>query len=220
MKLLLLVILLGWQPFAWGETAYISDQRTVQMRAGRGLDYKILSQLESGTPVTILQRDNKSGYSKVQLKNGQRGWVLARFLTKEPPARVKLPELEQKLQALMEENNRLKQTLAALTAQHAQVSADKDKFNTQTSRLQAELKRIRKSAANALEIEAERNQLRERVVLLERELQKVKLEKQALESETGQSWFAIGAGVLFAGIVLGLILPRLGWRRKPGWDTL
>ncbi|HHJ39605.1 MAG: hypothetical protein AXA67_09840 [Methylothermaceae bacteria B42] len=220
-KLLALLTFLAWQPLIWaGEAAYINDQLVVQLRAGKGLDYKILKQLESGTPVTVLQRDSKSGYSKVQLEDGQRGWVLDRFLTEELPARVKLPELERKLQQLSEENKQLKDALTSLTARQAQAASDKGKLSELSARLQSELKRIRKTAAHALEIEAERNQLRERVVLLERELQKVKLEKQALESESGQSWFTIGAGVLFAGIVLGLILPRLGWRRKPGWDSL
>jgi SH3 domain protein len=51
-------------------------------------------------------------------------------------------------------------------------------------------------------------------------MQTVSHEKQTLEESTSQDWFLIGAGVLLGGIILGLILPRISWRRKTSsWDS-
>lgn len=215
-----LVLLFSWQTGAFAaEPAFISDKLEVNLRTGKGLDFKILKRLEGGTPVTVLQRDPKSGYSKIKLEEGLQGWILDRYLSDQPGTRQRLAEAIDKLQRLETENLQLREQLTRLTDQQSQTESAKTVQDTQTARLQAELRRIRKSAAHALEIEAERNQLRERVVSLERELQKVKLEKQALENESAQSWFAIGAGVLLAGILVGLILPRLGWRKRRNWNT-
>ena len=78
---------------------------------------------------------------------------------------------------------------------------------------------IRQASANAIQIQAERDALRERVVNLERELDTLRREKKALDEDQRQDWFMIGAGVLLGGIFLGVILPRLSWRKKSGWSS-
>ena len=55
---------------------------------------------------------------------------------------------------------------------------------------------------------------------VERELQQIKREKQALEDSTKQDWFLYGGMLSFIGIFLGLLLPKLSWQRKTSnWDT-
>jgi len=45
-------------------------------------------------------------------------------------------------------------------------------------------------------------------------------DNQALDDSSEQAWFVAGAAVLFGGILLGLLLPKLSWRRKTrNWDT-
>ena len=46
------------------------------------------------------------------------------------------------------------------------------------------------------------------------ELQTLRQERDALQAREARQWFLLGASVLGAGIVLGLVLPRLRWRRK------
>ncbi|NJD05784.1 MAG: TIGR04211 family SH3 domain-containing protein, partial [Methylococcaceae bacterium] len=68
-------------------------------------------------------------------------------------------------------------------------------------------------------IQAERDQLQETVINLQRDLESLKRAKQAQEADVRQNWFMIGAGVLFSGVLLGLILPRMSWRKRSSWDS-
>lgn len=121
--------------------------------------------------------------------------------------------------ALAEENRALKAELAAL--KENRTSADKagEELNAELRRLNTELISIRQASANALQIQSERDSLQENVINLERELEVIKRAKLAMEGDHRQAWFLIGAGVLLAGIVLGLLLPQLSWRKRNGWDS-
>jgi hypothetical protein len=65
----------------------------------------------------------------------------------------------------------------------------------------------------------ERNQLQQRVVTIERELESLKRDNDTLVNSDVQDWFLAGAGVLLFGIILGFILPKLGWRKKTSWQS-
>jgi len=43
-------------------------------------------------------------------------------------------------------------------------------------------------------------------------------ENRVLSSQTTRYWFVTGAAVLVVGLVLGLWLPRINWRRRRRWD--
>lgn len=187
------------------QRAYITDRLEVQMRSGQSLQHKIVKMLPSGMPVTIISADENSGYSRVTLDTGEQGWVLSRYLTTQPLVRNQLDQL-------VEESKALKNELAAL-----QIS--KDSAEKSNHELNTELIAIRHASANALQIQAERDQLQEKVINLERELEVTKRAKKALDDNIKQDWFLIGAGVLFGGILLGVILPRLSWRRRSSWNS-
>lgn len=220
MKILCFSLLLVFPLLAVGETdRYVTNTKEVHLRAGKGTEYKILRLLPNGTPLSLLEHDSKSGYSRVQLRDGTVGWVLTRHLSDERSCRIQLQAFSDKLQHLTEENTRLTQELETLKSQQNALSTEKNTLTERATQLTAELQRIRSVSANALAIENERNQLRERVIELERQLNRLKLENQTLNSEQSQRWFLIGAGVLGGGILLGLILPRLGRRRRHSWSS-
>ena len=82
------------------------------------------------------------------------------------------------------------------------------------------MENLKQTATNAIQLKQQRDQLQERVVNNERELQQIKREKQALEDSTKQDWFLYGGMLSFIGIFLGLLLPKLSWKRKTSnWDT-
>jgi len=55
---------------------------------------------------------------------------------------------------------------------------------------------------------------------MERELQTLTQENESLRDRSHRDWFMVGSGVTIAGIILGLILPRIRFRRRSSWDTL
>jgi SH3 domain protein len=90
---------------------------------------------------------------------------------------------------------------------------------TERDLLARELNEIKKAAANSFQLKNERDELQERVVNVERDLQQFKLENQALKDTASQDWFLYGGVLSLAGVLLGFILPKLGWRRKSSWDS-
>ena len=73
--------------------------------------------------------------------------------------------------------------------------------------------------ASSSQLRNERDELQERVVNVERDLQQYKLENQALKDTASQDWFLYGGILALFGVLLGFILPKLGWRRKSSWDS-
>jgi SH3 domain protein len=99
------------------------------------------------------------------------------------------------------------------TSLEQSLAAERDK-------LFRELSDLKRTAADSIQIKEERDGLQEHVVNLERELEQFKLDNQVLKDSTKQDWFLYGGAVAFIGVLLGFILPRIGWRRKSGgWDT-
>lgn len=204
---------------AAAQKAYVTDRLEVQMRTGQSLQHKIVKMVPSGTEVSVIEQNPQSGYSFVRLGSGEEGWMLSRYLSQEPIALNQLDDMTKKLDAALEENKRLKSDLAAVTSGKQSTDKTAQQLQTETARLNTELAAVRQASANVLQIQAERDSLRERVINLERELDTLRREKQALDGDHRQDWFMIGAGVLFGGIVLGVVLPRLSWRKRSRWGS-
>lgn len=197
--------------------AWITDKLEVQMRSGAGNQYRVTKSLLAGTELRVSGETN--GYSHVILESGEEGWVSTRYLSLTPIAHVQAEESSKKLAALLEENQRLKAELSALQSGKETAEKSNQALNEETSRLNSEVTAIRQASANVLQIQNERDQLTQEKVSLESQLETLKREKDSLDASTKQDWFMIGAGVLFGGILLGLILPRLSWRKKSSWDS-
>lgn len=85
--------------------------------------------------------------------------------------------------------------------------------------LNRELTELKKTSSNALQIKNERDSLQERVVNVERDLQQLKLENQALKDSANQDWFLYGGGLALAGVLLGFIIPKISWGRRNTWGS-
>ncbi len=97
---------------AFAETRYVSDKLEITMRSGKSTSHGIVRMLRSGTPVEVLETDNKTGYSHIRTRSGKEGWVLSRFLMNAQAARDRLATAEKKLAELELENRKMKTSLA------------------------------------------------------------------------------------------------------------
>ena len=84
---IVLALVLGLVSTAMAETRYVSDRLEIQMRTGKGTQFRILRMLPSGTALEILEVDQENGYSRVRTPSGVEGWVLSRYLMARPAAR-------------------------------------------------------------------------------------------------------------------------------------
>jgi SH3 domain protein len=204
---------------AMGESRYVSDSLEITMRSGKGTSYGITRMLRSGTQVEVLEDDKNTGYTHVRTKSGKEGWVLSRFLMKTPAARDRLAAAEKSLAELELENRKLETTLAGLKNEKAALSKNLGSLDNQSRKVTQELAEIKRTASSALAIDSENKELKSRVVSVERQLQTLQQENESLKNRTARDWFMVGAAVVLLGIIVGLIIPRIRWRKKSSWDT-
>lgn len=203
------------------ETRYITDQSEITLRAGESTRYKIIRPLPSGTPVEVMDANPSTGYSKVRTEDGTEGYVLSRQLLAEPVARDRLAAMEEKLAALQQAPDQLTSQLSRLQSAHERLSQDYENLQRDKDRLEEQLATIRYASANVVQITEERTELRKNVADLARQVADLQQENRDLKNQTSQRWFLIGAGVVFGGILLGLVLPQLRFRRrKSSWGSL
>jgi SH3 domain protein len=217
---LVFLLLVCWSAASFGQedSRWITDEFEITMRTGKSTKQSIVRMLSSGTRVELLELDRDSGYALVRTRGGTEGWVLSRYLLSEPPARVTLPELQKRLaegdsglQRLTDENQALKKENRDLARQIADLQRD-------GSRLQDELGEIRELSSNVIQIDEQNRQLSQRLAETEQLLQEMRAENQVLASRSNREWFIVGAAVLFIGMAMGLILPRIRWKKKSSWS--
>lgn len=209
MKRILFFMLLLGSSSCFAETGYITDQLKITLRSGESTTHKVIRMLPSGTAVEILSRNSETNYAKVRLPDGTVGYVLSRMLLNERPARERLAEAEQQLVVLRQEPGKLSSQLADLQESHADLQQRFNTMKNENSDLKQELYRLRKVAQDPLRIATERDDAVERSQQLADELDILKLKNQRLTDKTEQNWFLIGAGVIIAGIILGLLIPHM-----------
>ena len=199
-----LAMVLSLASMAETGTRYVAPGQAVDLRSGLAKKDKTVRTLEPGTTVKILQTNVKLGYTKVKLPSGETGWIVTRQLTQVPPPPPQ-PEAQQ--------------AVSTTTQPALPVAKSPEQLQAEVGHLQTELIAIRQASANALRIQAERDQLQSSVISLRKEVDTLLREKNALNDDQKQSWFLIGAGVLLSGMLLGAFLPRLSFRRRNDWSS-
>ncbi len=205
---------------ATAETRYASDQLEVPMRSGKGTKFRILRMLPSGTALQVLGKDASSGYTKVRATGGVEGWVLTRYIMNTPSARDRLAAAEKKLAHLELENRKLTSSFGELETQKGSTDEQVASLTQSNHRLSQELDELHRTASSALAIDAENKSLKTHIATYERKLQALQQENEGLKDRTARDWFMVGAGVVILGMIIGLIIPRIRWKKKSSWDTL
>lgn len=190
-------------------TRYVSDQLEITLRRGAGNKYRILRMLKSGTPLEVLE-ENRAGYSRVRIASGTTGWVLSRYLQDEPVARERLAENERRMEAMkgaVAEMDALVQKMGRLQEELAKIQGEKEV-------LEKKLQEIQVTAANVLVLKDENQRLKSQLASSEKRIQALEAENLLLSKGTKQRWFLIGGGVILLGILIGLTIPKIRWKRR------
>lgn len=106
----LLVLLLAVATGA-AKGAHITDKLVVGLYAKAAMEGSPFQLLSSGTPLEVLRREGD--FVEVQMADDVRGWVEARYVTEDKPAKVMLLEAQTKLRQLNGELKTLKENGAS-----------------------------------------------------------------------------------------------------------
>lgn len=203
---------------ARAESAWVSDQFEITLRSGPSTSNAIELMLKSGTELEILERDAESGYSRVRTNGGTEGWVLSRYLMREPAAREQLARLTSQLTNEASRGTSLNEQLGAIRGEYDTATKRIETLEREKSQLEEELAEIKRTSANVLAINNQNKQLREQLSAEEIRVATLEQENRELSSQTTRYWFMTGALVLVVGMVLGLWLPRIRWQRRSRYD--
>jgi SH3 domain protein len=211
------LLVLAFELLAHAQTRYVTDRTLVELRRGPSTEYLILRNLEAGERVDVLEQ-NGDGYSRVRVADqGTEGWILTRFLVAEPIARDRLAAAERNLATARERVTTLEAQNAELTRELAATRADLEQTRATHGSVSQELADIRTAAANVVEIRDQNTRLQQRLIQRDREVEDLTADNARLSGRNSQNWFIVGAAVLLAGIVVGLVAPSLRRKRRSDW---
>lgn len=220
-RFLLLLLCLCGLGQALAETRYVTDKSQIMLRRGESTGHKIVRSLPSGEAVDELQSSKSTGYSRIRTADGTTGFVLTRQLQDEPVARDRLATIETQLAELQQAPDQLAAKLTELQSKHDALETIHEELVGEKERIEQELATIKHASTNVVRITEERSELRKRVADLTRQAADLQQENRDLKNQTTQRWFLIGAGVVAGGILIGLVLPHLRFRRrKSSWGSL
>ena len=200
------------------EPRYVTDRLEITMRSGTSTQNSIVRMLRSGTEVELVETDEETGYSRVRLPDGTEGWVLTRFLMTQPAARDRLADLRGSMNDSDRALQELRSEFEQLRRMKADVDAERDLLESANRDLTVELEQIREISASSIALDEANKTLNQRVEAAERELAAMQAENQRLHDRATREWFVVGAGVLFFGMLLGIVVPRLRLKKKSRLD--
>lgn len=218
--LILAAVAASAQALAQDSQRWVTDQLEVDMRRGQSNRHAIVRMVPSGTAVELLEEDAASGFSRIRTPSGTEGWVLSRYLQRQPTARLQLPELESRLAALTEKGTDWRSELDKLQVERNDLQRQVRDLDVARSGLQRDLVAVRDAAANTLRIQQENASLASRLAASEQRIAELETANRELSGQSSRNWFMAGGGVLGVGIVLGLVLPRIRWKRRSSWNRL
>jgi len=198
------------------DVQYVSDQLIITLRSGQGSQYQIIKTLPSGTRLEILENTD-TGYTKVVTPNGVEGWVRSQYLVDEPVAQSKLEKATKRMVWLKAQNAKLKTELADSRKLANQLDAESKDLRSKHQTSSAELKHLTEVAAEPIRLDKQNRELKRQNISQEKDLQRVQQENQALKDRSQREWFIAGAGVLLGGMLLGLLIPKIRWKKKSSW---
>lgn len=222
MKRVLISLLISFSvcSLAQAETRYVSDQLSINMRTGTSTSHRIIRTLKSGDAVEILERSD-TGYTLVKhRKTGAEGWVLERQLMNTPHARTFLKKLEDEVSSLQQQQLQKNDTNKELSARNAELEKQISSLETQNKELKTENDRKRRIYANAEKTQEKYNALIAESKKDKNIINNQLVEIELLKADTQNQGFMMGAGVLFLGLLLGLIIPKIKFQKRSSWDSL
>jgi SH3 domain protein len=200
--LMVLVVVLILPAASVAETVYVSEDFEITMRTGPGTDRKIISLVQSGKALEILEKGEE--WSMVRDHNGKEGWVLNRYLTPNQPCAMVLERVRQDYDVLNAKYEGLKENFDALETEKKETDADLSKNMKDRDQLSAAYENLKKESADFLKLKTRHQQ-----VTADLEAEKTlsaKLEEENMQMKRSRiiQWVLTGGGIMLVGFFIGL----------------
>lgn len=216
----ILVALLCVAPLvcATADQRWVTDEIDVDVRRGKSLQHGIVRMVPSGTAVEVLEQDRAEGYSRIRLPGGAEGWILTRYLVDQAPARVALPGVVSRLERTTARNSEAEAEVKELRSERDRLAGELAAVTSSRDAQGQELAEVRRLSAGAIDLNNANRTLQAQLAEAEQRASDLGEANRRLEKGSNRDWFLTGAGTVIVGILLGLVLPRLRFKRRSGWE--
>ena len=207
---------------AAADTRYVVDELVITLRQGKSTQHKILKSLKTGTPIEVLEEDDKT-YLKVRTTDGIEGYVLRQYISTNPPKTQRIEELEMLSSSQQKKIASLEAAKSNLAMQLKSIQGDYNQKFSEISAKSADLEQrleqalinerttaekydtLTTQAENVITIVEERDQLLQKNKRLETDITALLEKKEQLADSRMIKWFLAGAGVFFFGWIIGKV---------------
>src|SRR5262245_5606398 len=139
----LLGTLAGSEPASAGPS-WVKGDVILNIRTGPGVEHRPIGAITTGDPVQILEQTE--GWTHVRSEKAGEGWIPSGFLQDQPPAIVKLEQIEseaaqlrQRVEELAAEAERLRKAHEQAAAREAEQSAEIQRLTGENAALQSDV---------------------------------------------------------------------------------
>jgi len=217
---LFVLVLLGaaaGPALAQSENAWIDDELYVPLRSGAGQQYRIVNRgLKTGTAVEIVNWPEDGDWARV--RHGEdTGWIHKQYLSRSPIARMKLERLQQRFNDLQSQFEQARTELQEVRGERDQLASENKTLQSDLQQARDRVERLEEVAAEPIRLDKANQKLNEKVSALRTELDQARAQNAMLrDDKTSQQW-AMGAGILILGGILGWIFKSRGNRGRGNW---
>ncbi len=208
-----LLLILSSMSVAQARTVWVDDTLYLPVRAGAGTQYRIIENaLPSGTPLEVLETGD--GFTRVRTPKGNEGWVSSQYLSTTPIAADRLKVVTRELEKTRQELEQVKAELTKTTQERNALESSEANLSSRAQELEEELQRIKAIAADSINLERRNRELLAENQKLRNDLEVLTAENERLEASKESDFMLLGAGLVFGGALLALIIPMLKPTRK------
>lgn len=211
------MILISVPITGYAETKYVIDEHYFPARSGKGNEFRIVKSLKSGTAVEVTQKDKD--WVRIQISPDIEGWIEDRFLISTPSAKEQLDKLQSMLKRMKESGSSQQSRLIEMEQKIESLTSEKQTLTRTSAALDQELKKIKELSKNAIRLDRTNNELIQKNQQLEVDLEQMTVERDKLKNDSRNTGLKLGALILIAGVILGMVAPMLRpSKRDTGWS--
>ena len=126
------------------ETGWVRGEVRLNLRSGAGTQFKIIGTVSTGDELVVL--DTAESWTRVRTQDGRIGWIPAGYLETEPPAALRLEEVETEAATLRAELEKIRAETSRLRESNASLSAADSGQREKIESLQVENYELRASS--------------------------------------------------------------------------
>jgi SH3 domain protein len=205
------IVLMCFSANGFAETRYVTDVLKLTLRSGPSTEHKILSVVESGQLMEILEPGGD--WTLVRIANGKEGYVLTRYLIQEPTHNVRLEQLQAKHKALMQQSATLLEENTRFRKESKQRTLSLDGSQKALKKLRADYDELKAGSAEYLTLKKKYKMVSGQLAKQTKRASALDEELRSIEINQYIKWFLAGSGVLLVGFIVGFSARRQ--RRRP-----